>query len=428
VTETAWEDVAANALGLSAVQYGAPDTLRNEDGWFVRAIGGGKTNAGPQVSEFIAKNLTSVYACLNRISNPVARFPISIRRPKPDGGSEEVVDHPFSSALKLRPNTFMSSRTMRKTVQCHALLWGNGYCEIERNGAGQAVGLWPLLPWLTRPVYEDNYLFYRTSVAGQQYRLDQDDVVHIMDQSQDGYCGESPIYRARQALGLAFATEEFGAKFFGNDAKSGGFLMHPDRLSPQARENISASLEARSGLDNAHRIKLLEENIKFVQTTIPPEDAQFLGTRLFQLAEIARIYDVPLILLQSHDGVPSWGTGIEQLMIGFVRQTLEPWVAAWEQELNWKLFTEEERAEGLYVKFNMNALLRGDMAARGTFYSQLFAVGGLSPNMILEHEDEEGIGSEGDHHFVPVNMQTIEKAVQAPAPQPAAAPAQQVAA
>ncbi|WP_257837041.1 phage portal protein [Phenylobacterium sp. J426] len=162
-------------------------------------------------------------------------------------------------------------------------------------------------------------------------------------------------------------------------------------------------------------MKVLEEGMKFVQTMIPPEDAQFLGSREFQIAELARIFDVPLILLQSHEKTTSWGSGIEQLMIGFVQQTIAPWVAADEQELNWKLFTEEEREKGLYVKYNMKGLLRGDSAARAAFYKAMFEVGGFSPNQILALEDEEGIGAIGEHHFVPVNFQTIERAVAAPA-------------
>ena len=396
--------------------------------WRSIGAGGGASSAGVAVSEYTALNVPAVYACVNRISNPIAGFPLTVFRPAGDG-IEEALDHPISARLKLRPNDLMSSRTLRKTISAHALLWGNGYCEIERNGAGQAVGLWPLLPWDTRPVYQDGALLYRSTIAGVSTDIDHNDVVHIMDQSQDGYIGQSPIRRAANAIGLAVATEQFGSKFFANDAKSGGFLMHPAKLGPNAQTNLEESMKAKSGLENAHRVRILEEGMKWIQTTIPPEDAQFLGTRIMQIAEIARIYDVPLILLQSHDGVPSWGAGIEQLMIGFVRQTIAPWVHAWEQELNWKLFTEQERGEGYYVKFNMTALLRGDSAARAAFYRELFGVGGLSPNQILGLEEMDGIGPDGDHHFVPANFQTIENAVkappivpkQAPQPQPAQA-------
>lgn len=404
---------------MAAVSYGPSQNLSNlsrDDQVFNRSVGwtGTGTNAGVVVSEYTALNIPTVYACWNRISNPIARFPLTIRQPKEAGGSTEVKQHPLASRLGLRPNDFMSSRTLRKTGQVHALGWGNGYIEIERNGRGEAVGLWPLLPWATRPIWEDDRLQYRTTVSGEQFKLDHDQVLHIMDMSQDGYIGESPIARARQALGMALAMEEYGAKFFANDAKSGGFLMHPDQLGSKAKDNLRADFEDKSGLKNSHRVKILEEGMKYVQTTIPQEDSQFLGTRLFQIAEVARMYDVPLILLQSHDGVPSWGSGIEQLMIGFIRQTIEPWVHAWEQELNWKLFTEAERARGLYCKFNMKALLRGDMAARAQFYTQLFGMGAYSTNMILDNEDEEPIGPDGDRRFRSANLVPLDQ-VDAPA-------------
>ncbi|WP_245430939.1 phage portal protein [Rhodoplanes roseus] len=411
---------------LAAAAFGASQPVSDDRHWLLRAIGGAKTDAGVPVSEHTALHLPVVYACINRIANPIARFPLKILQKTSSGGAAEVLDHPLSQRLGLRPNDFMNSRTLRKTIQAHALLWGNGYIEIERNNRGQAVGLWPLLAWSTRPVRIEDRLVYRTSIDGRQHDLDYGDVLHVMDLSQDGYIGQSQIALARQAVGMALAMEKFGAKFFGNDAKSGGFLLHPGQLSATARQNLGSSsekrtdpgaqLERQGGLENAHRVKVLEEGMKFVNTTIPPEDAQFLGSREFQIAEIARMYDVPLVLLQSHEKTTSWGSGIEQLMIGFVRQTIDPWVQAWEQELNWKLFTEAERAAGLYVKFNMNAMLRGDTAARAAFYKEMFAVAGLTPNQICALEDMDPIGPDGDHRFVPANFVTLDRAINPPAP------------
>lgn len=416
------------AAGFDAVAIGGGASAGpDRDGWFVRMLGGGKTNAGVAVNEHLALQLPVVYACNNRIANPIGMFPLRIMKPKADGGMEPVTDHPLASRLGLRPNEFMSGRSHRKALMGHVLRWGNGYNEIERNGRGQAVNLWPLLPDRTAPHREGGQLTYRTRIDGQQFELDHGDVLHIMDQSFDGYLGISPIAMARQAIGMGLAMEEFGGKFFSNDMKSGGFLMHPGKLSPKAHDNIkgadgqqranpaSPAAGIKSGLDNAHRVKVLEEGMKFVQTTIPPEDAQFLGSREFQIAEIARIYDVPLVLLQSHEKTTSWGSGIEQLMIGFVMQTIAPWVSAIESEMNWKLFTEEERAAGYVVKFNMNALLRGDMKTRADFYAKMFGVGAFSPNRILGLEDEDGIGAEGDEHFVQAGYVPIRHAIKPPA-------------
>lgn len=410
--------------------YSEGGSLASPGGWIARAIGGSKTNAGVPVTEYGSLRLPAVYACVNRIANPIAWFPMKMYRTRKGGGKEVVSggtgpgQHPFASRIGVRPNDLMTSRTVRKATMGHALLWGNGYLEVERNGRNQAVGLYPLLPDRTAPVRENGDHWYRTRIDGKQVDLDSNDVIHIMDQSQDGYVGMSQIALHREAVGMALAMEKFGGKFFANDAKSGGFLMHPSRLGPQAHQNLrgpsgdkkaapespAAAVEAQGGLDNAHRVKVLEEGMKFISTTIPPEDAQFLGSREFQIAEIGRIFDVPLILLQSHEKTTSWGSGIEQLMIGFIRQTIGPWVDAIQQDMNWKLFTEEEREQGYYIKLNMNALLRGDMKARADFYQKVFGVGGFSPNRILELEDEDPIGPEGDHHFVPANYVTLQRA------------------
>ncbi|MES2494627.1 MAG: phage portal protein [Pseudomonadota bacterium] len=414
------------ASGIEASDRHGPSSSMSQDGWFVRMLGGGKTDAGVAVSEYTAIYLPVVYACVNRIANPIANFPLEIRQRDGNGGSTTVDEHPMSQRIGLRPNDFMSSRTLRKTTQGHALLWGNGYQEIERNGNGEAIGLWPLLPDRTRPHRKDGKLVYRATIDGRVFTLDHGDVAHIMDLSHDGYIGYSQVAIARQAMGMALALEKFGGKFFANDMKSGGFLMHPGKLSANARGNLgrpgkpgeakappespAAPIEAQGGLDNAHRVKVLEEGMKFIQTTIPPEDAQFLGTREFQTAEIARMYDVPLVMLQSHEKSTSWGSGIEQLMLGFIRQTVAPWVNATEQEYNWKLFTEAERKKGLFVKFNMNAILRGDMAARSAFYKSMFELG-MTINQILALEDENGIGGNGDINFVSNNVQTLENAI-----------------
>tara|TARA_B100000678_G_scaffold291453_2_gene308474 strand:- start:1111 stop:2403 length:1293 start_codon:yes stop_codon:yes gene_type:complete len=413
---------ALRALGgapIEAGHYGPSQSLGQSDGWFVRVFGGGKTKAGTSINEHSALYSPTVFACVNRIANPIANFPVSIVEPDGKGGWTRVAEHPMSQRLAIRPNDLMSSRTLRKTTQGHALLWGNGYQEIERNGRGEAVGLWPLLPDRTRPHRADERLVFRTNIDGTVFELPQSNVAHIMDLSHDGYIGLSQVALAREAMGMAKALEEFGGKFFANDMKSGGFLMHPGRLSAKAQQNVgqrgapdspAAPIEKQGGLDNAHRVKVLEEGMKFIQTTIPPEDGQFLSTREFQIAEIARMYDVPMVMIQSHEKTTSWGSGIEQLMIGFIMQTVAPWVQATEQELSWKLFTESERERGLRVKFNMNAVLRGDMAARSAFYKTMFELG-MTMNQILALEDMNGIGADGDVNFVSQNVQPLDRAI-----------------
>lgn len=367
--------------------FGPTSPASSDDGWLVRVLGG-KTASGVPVNEFAALSLPAVYACVDRLASPIAMFPLQIFRPGPDGDPVEDRGHYLNRILKLQPNPFMNARDLKKTGQIHASTWGNGYQEIQRTAGGQVAGLWPLLPWATEPDRTSSErLRYRTTIDGRVFSLPGENVVHVKAFSLDGYIGLSPIQQARAAVGLAKAAEIYGEKFFANDARSGGFLQHPGKLGPKASTNIEDSFNDKAGLDNAHRIKVLEEGMKFVATTIPPDDAQFLGTRQFQISEIARMYNVPLFLLQHESPGTVWGTGMEQMMIAFIVHALEPWTTAWEAEYNLKLFTEAEREQGYFVKFNMNALLRGDMAARAAFYESGINAGWLLPSEARRKED-----------------------------------------
>jgi len=373
--------------------FGGIQSAGSEDGWLVRMIGGGKTAAGVHVSEWTAMHSAPVWAAVSLISDCIAMLPVEVIERSGDRRTK-LTDHPVHAVLNGTSNPEMGATTTIGTMQMHALTWGNTYGEIERTGRGQVSAIWPLLPETTRPVVErtanGRRLVYRANVDRDRFDLPPENVVHVFGYSHDGINGISPIVAQRNAIGLALAMEEFGAKFFANDAKSGGFLMHPGKLNDKARENIRGSFGQegdQGGLDNAHKVKILEEGMKFVPTSISPEDSQFLGSREFQLAEAARIFRVPLVLLQSLQGSTVWGTGVEQLMIGFVRWTLGPWLKRWETELTRKLLTPAERARGLTIKFNVNALMRGDSAARAAFYKAGIVDGWLTRNEVREKED-----------------------------------------
>lgn len=401
-------DPASDLAGLLTAEpkasFGPSSGLREEGGWIMRAISGGKTDAGVPVSEWSAITLPVVYACVSIIADNLAQLPLNVYRSLPGGGREMANDHPLQVILHDSPNEDMSSFVLRQTVSHHALLWGNGYAEIERTRGGDPVALWPLYPDRTRPRKPNGErLRYESSVNGQVVRIPPADVLHIPAIGFDGYVGYSPVAVARQAIGMGLAMEKFGGKFFANDSRSGGFLQHPGKLGDEGVRNVAQGFSKQGGPDNAFTVKVLEEGMKFIATTIPPNDAQFLSSREFQVAEIARIYRVPLVLLQSMEKSTSWGSGIEQMMIGFVVWTIQPWIVRWEQEMNRKLLTDAERAAGYFIKFNLNALLRGDMKARGQFYKDLFGVGAVNPNEIRALEDMNPY--EGGEQFrVPLNM------------------------
>lgn len=360
------------AASLFAVGYGPTQQL-GSDGWISSAYtGAASTFAGVPVNEQRAMSITAVYRAIALISEAVAMLPIDLMQRVGDR-REERNDHPVAVLLR-HPNPLMTSTDLRGTEQAHALQYGNAYVDIERNQRGDAIGLWPLLPDRTRAAARQNKsgereIIYATNVGGKMCEIEPKDVVHVHGLAFDGIRGYSPLQLARQALGLALGLEEFGAKFFGNDARSGGFLEHPGKLGSEAQKNLQDSMAAQGGIDNAHRIKILEEGMKFNPTTIAPEDAQFLMTRTFQVEEIARLYGVPLHMLQSHTKTTSFGAGIAQMSLGFLIYTVAPWLVRWEQELERKLLTPEEIKAGYFLKHNVNALLRADAAARAKVYT-----------------------------------------------------------
>ena len=389
--------------------FGGVQSLADDDGWIVRAIAGGKTKAGVLVSEWEALQNTSVWACVTLIADVVAMLPIDVYRREGEK-REPQPGHPVAQLLNGSANDDMGASTMMRTLQMHTLLFGNGYAEVERTRGGDVHALWTLLPDRTRPqvTFPAGFrqLSYQASINSRNVVLPPSHVIHLMGYSFDGICGMSPIHVARNAIGLGLAMEEFGSKFFANDARSGGVLMHPGKLSDKAKTNIVESFHGtggQGGLENAHKLKVLEEGMKYIPTTVTPEDSQFLGSREFQLAEAARIYRVSLVLLNSLQGSTVWGTGIEQLMIGFVTWTLDPWITRWQEELGRKLLTKQERAAGFYIKFNLNALLRGDMAARAAFYKAGITDGWLGRNEARALEDRNAV-AELDEFLIQRNM------------------------
>jgi HK97 family phage portal protein len=381
--------LAAGMIAEPKASFGPTSSLGGSDGWFWRNIGGEKTDAGANVNQWNATTLPSVYSSVSIIADAFAALPGGVFKKREDGrGADPVPGHPVAQLLALEPNEDMSAFSYRQTMMHHVLLWGNGYSEVERTYGGDPKAFLLLFPDRTNPRKPaGERLRYESTVDGRRITLPPEDVLHIPALGFDGILGYSPVAVAREAMGMGLAMQRFGGKFFANDAKSGGFLMHPGKLGDIGTKNVSDSFMKQGGPDNAFKVKVLEEGMKFIQTTIPPDDAQFLASREFQVAEIARIFRVPLVLLQAMEKSTSWGSGIEQMMIGFVVWTIQPWVVKWEQELTRKLLTPKERAEGYYVKFNLNALMRGDMKARADFYERLRKMRAMSANEVRALEE-----------------------------------------
>ena len=362
----------------------------------------GSSTSGKTVNERTAMQTTAVYACVRILAETIAALPLHTYRYTVNG-KEKAINHPLYYLLHSEPNPEMTSFVFRETLMGHLLLWGNAYAQIIRNGRGMVVGLYPLLP--NKVIVNRNdqgVLYYQYEKDGQFYFLKSYEVLHIPGLGFDGLIGYSPIAMAKNAIGMAIATEEYGAKFFANGANPGGVLEHPGVVKDPAR--IRESWNAvYQGSGNAHRVAVLEEGMKFQSIGIPPEQAQFLQTRKFQLNEIARIFRIPPHMIGDLD--KSSFSNIEQQSLEFVMYTLDPWVVRWEQAIQRALLSESEKQQ-YFVKFNVDGLLRGDYQSRMNGYAVGRQNGWLSSNDIRELENLNRIPAEdgGDLYLVNGNM------------------------
>jgi len=374
-------------------------------------IAGRPTATGVNVTQNTAMNCVAYFAGVRLISETVGQLPLILYQRLKPRGKERATNRRLYYILHDRPNPEMDAISFKETLQGHAITWGNAFAEIEWDMAnGAPVALWPLRPDKMK-VGRDNItrelIYAYTLPDGVTITLPSWRVWHLPGFGYDGIIGYDSIYLAREAIGMAMAMEEYGARFFGNGAAPGGVLEHPNKLGQPALENIRKSwAEMHQGLSNQHRIAILEEGMTYKQTGIPPENAQFLESRKFQLNEIARLLHIPPHMLADLDRATF--SNIEHQGIEYVKYTMNPWLIRWEQTCNRKLLVTEERGIR-FCEFLVDALLRGDSLARATFYKELFYLGALSPNDIREKENMNPIADPGgDKYYIQGNMLPME--------------------
>ncbi len=377
----------------------------------------GGTTSGKTVTERSAMQMTAVYSCVRILAEAVAGLPLHLYRYKEDGGKEKAIDHPLYLLLHDEPNPEMSSFVFRETLMTHLLLWGNAYAQIIRNGKNEVIALYPLMPNKMSVDRDENghlyYTYYRgpdEAIKNKEFavNLQPADVLHIPGLGFDGLVGYSPIAMAKNAIGMAIACEEYGAKFFANGAAPGGVLEHPGTIKdPQrVRESWQSTF---GGSGNSNKIAVLEEGMKYTPIGISPEQAQFLETRKFQINEIVRIFRVPPHMVG--DLEKSSFSNIEQQSLEFVKYTLDPWVIRWEQSIQRSLLSQEEKAR-YFAKFNVEGLLRGDYQSRMNGYAIGRQNGWMSANDIRELENLDRIPAEdgGDLYLINGNMLPLKNA------------------
>ena len=383
--------------------------------------GGEVSTAGVQVSESTALSYAPFWQAVRIISETVASLPFHVYQ-HVNGGRVIADDSMIADLLRYAPNDEMTSMQLREQWLAQALTWGNGYCEIERDTIGRPVRLWLLdasRMKVGRDPNGDLQYLYRDDQARPTY-LPASDVLHLRGPGGDGYVGASVVALARDSIGLGIAAEAFGSSFFGRGARPSGVLEHPGRLSDDARGRLRGDWERlHSGIDNASRVAILEEGMKWTTTAIPPDDAQFLETRRFQLEEIARWFNIPVSKLRATGG--STYSSLEQENQAFLSETLRPWLVRIEQEVRNKLLLPI--SSSYYVEHRVEGLLRTDLAARYSAYAIGRNWGWLSVNEIRALEQLDPIEG-GDVFLQPLNMQPVSSmgGAQAPPADPTVAP------
>ncbi len=384
-----------------------------------------RTAAGVQVTESNAMQISAVWGCVRVIAETIASLPwhvIAKSRNATGRTTREVRSDDTAWLLQTQANPEMSAYAWRETVIAHALTWGNGYAEIERTPDGRPQWMWPISPDRVTPErMATGGLQYRIYAEGAEYILPSADMYHLHGLGWDGLVGYSPVAMAAQSMGLSLALERFGAKFFGNGAHPGAVLEHPAKLTPESYANLSKSVQEQISGDNALRPFILEEGMKWHGMTIPPEEAQFLESRRFQISEICRWFRVPPHMVADLDKATF--SNIEHQAIEFVTHTLMPWCKRLESEADIKLFGRVNRGT-VYTKVNIGGLLRGDLPSRYAAYSTGRQWGWLSANDVREMEDLNPVPG-GDEYLAPMNMvpaDMLRELAEAPEPAPAPTP------
>ena len=331
------------------------------------------SNAGAMVTNDTAMRCAAVYSCVRILAESIASLPIHLYRRLPGGGKERATDHWAYDLVHRAPHPLMSAYQWKEMLVYHMALTGNYYAEKVTSNANTVSAMTPWMPDRTKiKQLPSGMIEYEYTEPGGAPRFrTSPQMVHVPGMAWDGVRGLSPISYARETIGLAIAAEEFGSRLFGSGTNPGHIFTLPEgvRHGQEEADKFSDDLLAKhAGLGKSHSGMVIPAGMTFERIGIPPNDAQFLETRKFQVQEIARIYRVPLHLIQMEEKDSSWGTGIESLGTAFIIHVLGPWMARIEQTLNRSLLAETEQRE-YFFEFLADALKRGDSKARCEFYA-----------------------------------------------------------
>jgi len=390
-------------------------TLRNPTPalWEALTGGAGPTASGERVSPRTALSVSAYFAAIRAISEDVAKLPCPVYQELPRG-RKKLPDHSVSQLLNVAPNEEMGAMTWRATGFQHAMGWGGGFSAIQFTGDGLTpFAVWPLDPSLVAlHRFDDGTLVYRFSDPQQgPLYLDARQVFHVHGLGSNGLTGYSIAEQARETLGLAKAQEKAGAALFGSGSRPGGVLSTPMKLQPETRRELREQWDKLfAGASNTAKTAILHAGFTWTPVATPNKDAQWLEARQFSVEEIARWFRMPPHKLQ--DLTHGTYSNIEHENISYVVDTLTSWSTYFEQEVARKLLSPRERAAGLYVRHNFNALLRGATAERFEAHQKAIYAGWKTRNEVRELEEMNPLpdDQQGDESLIPVNMMLASKA------------------
>lgn len=365
----------------------------------VRLFGGGnESSAGINVTPEEAIKLSAVHCCVKILSEAVAQLPIYLYRQIDENSKAQARDNPLYNLLLKRPNPLMSASVFKRTMMWNLLCDGNAYAQKQRLPDGSIIGLYP---WDSKNVrceikgWSLNYWFRGEN--GQEVLVPPDEVFHLRDASRNGLIGDSVVSRAINSIGIGIAAEQYGAKFFRNDARPTVVLSAPGKLNELQQKNLAKSWNEQFGRYGKNGTAVLEDGIKPETIGIEPEQAQFLETRKFQVADIARFFRIPLHMLDDLD--KSSFSNIEMQSLEFIIYTLVPWLTLWEEEIERSILNDPAYS----VSFDVDQFLRGDIKSRYDAYAIGRQWGWLSVNDIRREEKMNPIDN-GDVYLTPLNM------------------------
>lgn len=391
-------------LGLKVFEKRSAISKLIHDNW-ISQIFGSSTATGKMVNDESALTVSAVWSCIQLLSNTFAIPALNVYR-KVDDTREIQSDHPIQYLIHRKPNDIMTSFTWRRTMMMLCAITGNSYSIIRRDpNKGIPISFdFIANPRVNvQPVIYQNKLYY--VVKGEDLPIQASDMIHYRWNSTDGINGRSPLTIARENIGQALAMQEYGSKIFSEGGSKRVALKSPVKLTNEQKDSFrNVWNKEYAGMDNLQKIMFLEgKETDLVEIGMSPEDAQFLGVMKFKIEEIARIYGVPLHLIQSLDQATN--NNIEHQGIQYVIYTMMTHYVNFEQELDFKLFPDKPE---FYTKHNTNALMRGDMTTEAEYFGKMSDLGVYSINDIRKIKDENPI-KDGDGHYVQVNRIPIEK-------------------